>query len=90
MIEIFYSKKCEHCQEAMKYMDARRLPYKAYDLSDKEGRDLRRQFREAGYKILPVIIHTKDVGLPTQDAKIYFGFKESDIEEIMKYELTRE
>jgi arsenate reductase-like glutaredoxin family protein len=86
MIEVYYSKKCKHCQEAMIYLDSRHIPFVKYDLTDKSNGALRKIYRDKGFTNLPIILHHRQDGT----YKEYNGCTDKDLEEIFTYEYSRE
>jgi arsenate reductase-like glutaredoxin family protein len=86
MIEIYYSNKCKHCHEAMSYLEANHIPFVKYDLTDKNNGPLRKEYREKGFKNLPIILHHRQDGT----YKEYNGCTDKDLKEIVTYEYSRE
>jgi len=55
MIRILTKEGCSKCNELKNYLSERNVEYETVNLSNKDNRDARKHYREAGYELLPVI-----------------------------------
>lgn len=88
MITLFFSPKCKGCKEAKEYLEKQHIPHKALDLTKKENREARSEFRKIGVDALPIITGLTIDGMDT----VLYGWKESHKEKLRKnsYELSKE
>jgi arsenate reductase-like glutaredoxin family protein len=81
MIKLYYSPKCEGCMKAKEFLDKNNITYESLDLTAKENREARKEYRKLGIKDLPVI-----EGLKKEGADIILtGWNKSIENKLLKY-----
>jgi glutaredoxin len=55
MIVVYGTDKCKQCKKAKEYLNKHNIKYKYYDLSKKENRIQRKEYRNNKWVNLPVI-----------------------------------
>jgi glutaredoxin len=55
MIVIYGKEGCSDCTKTKELLDNMNVNYKYYDLSKKENREQRKEYREHGWEVLPII-----------------------------------
>ena len=54
-VVVYSLPNCSHCKDAKDFFRNNEIDFIEHDLKKKENREVRKNFREGGYKILPIL-----------------------------------